>query len=82
MVANILVARHLSRCLRRRTSVNHLFKAASLMINPSNFMVYNRLQSEFQFGEWDNVIKQIADSGDCAQEDLEASKETGSCQHL
>ncbi len=45
-------------------------------------MVYNRLQSEFQFGEWDNVIKQIADSGDCAQEDLEASKETGSCQHL
>ena len=49
------------------------------MINPSNFMVYNRLQSEFQLGEWEVVIREVKEKGytetsNCSLEELEASK--------
>ena len=49
------------------------------MINPSNFMVYNRLQSEFQLGEWEVVIREVKEKGytetsNCSLEELDASK--------
>ena len=35
----------LSHCLKRRTSVNHLYQAASLVISPSNHSTYECLQA-------------------------------------
>jgi hypothetical protein len=37
------VVRQLSKCLKRRTSVNHLFHAAMLMMTSSEEQVYEQL---------------------------------------
>ena len=39
----ISVVKQLSRCLKRRTSVNHLYHAAMLMMAPSEDQVYDQL---------------------------------------
>ena len=39
------VVRQLSHCLKRRTSVNHLYQAASLVISPTNANSYQILQT-------------------------------------
>ena len=39
------VVMQLSHCLKRRTSVNHLFQAASLVITPNNQNAYDCLQA-------------------------------------
>ena len=42
---SFLVVRQLSHCLKRRTSVNHLYQAASLVISPTNANSYQILQT-------------------------------------
>jgi hypothetical protein len=40
---SLLVIKQLAKCLKRRTSVNHLYHAAMLMMAPSEEQVYEQL---------------------------------------
>ena len=49
LLVYFLVVRQLSHCLKRRTSVNHLYQAASLVISPTNPQAYDCLQTVIFF---------------------------------
>ena len=42
---SISVVMQLSHCLKRRTSVNHLYQATSLVVSPANHSAYECLQA-------------------------------------
>ena len=42
---SILVVMQLSHCLKRRTSVNHLYQATSLVVSPANHSAYECLHA-------------------------------------
>ncbi len=54
------MVRQLSKCLKRRTSVNHLFHAAMLMMTSSEEQVYEQLNEVIQWNQSSKaVISQV-----------------------
>lgn len=50
------LVKQLSKCLKRRTSVNHLFQAACLVITPANHAIYEQLLTEWDPIDWKKIV--------------------------
>ena len=63
----------MSKMLKRRTSVNHLYQTACLVINPSNHSIYDTMVSDWSRLDVKRTLEEFGSKA-CSVDEIKTSK--------